>query len=89
MATTKQIERAIRECEGFDVLISPRTPGTRPRHVDYDYERAARNAFTVEDWKRARFNRQYPDYVIRVLRPDGRAASGRVTLAKLRSEYGS
>ena len=88
MATIKQVERAIRECEGFTVSIAPRTAGTRPRNVDYDYERAARNAFTVDDWKRARFDRQYPECEIRVLRPDGRAATRGMTLARVRSEYG-
>jgi hypothetical protein len=88
VATIKQVERAIRECEGFVVSIAPKTAGGRGRNVEYDYARAARNAFTVEDWKRARFDSQYPECEIRVLRPDGRPAPARMTLAKLRSEYG-
>jgi hypothetical protein len=88
VATIKQVERAIRECEGFNVSITPRTAGTRPRNVDYEYDRAARNAFTVDDWKRLRFDRQYPDCEVKVLRQDGRAAARGMTLAKVRSEYG-
>lgn len=87
MATIKQVEKAIRECEGFEVSITPKTAGARPRNPEYEYERAARNTFTVEDWKRARFEQQYPDCNIRVLRCDGRLATPRTTLAKLRAEY--
>jgi hypothetical protein len=87
VATIKQVERAIRECEGFEVQIAPKTAGRRGQNVEYDYARAARNAFTVEDWKRARFDPQYPDCEIRVLRADGRVAPARMTLAKLRIEY--
>ncbi|HTJ25739.1 MAG TPA: hypothetical protein VMA36_06190 [Candidatus Limnocylindria bacterium] len=85
MASTKNIERNIRDLEGFAVRI--RNDVKRRNLPDYDYGRAARAAFTVADWKRARFERNYPDLDVDVLRADGRTASATVTLAKLRSDY--
>lgn len=88
MPTHKRVEREIQTVEGFDVVIrnggSDRLtiPGYAP-----EYDRAARNAFTVSDWKRARFERHYPDLQVDVLRADGRVAGGKLTLAKLRGEY--
>jgi hypothetical protein len=85
VASTKNIERNIRNLEGFAVRI--RNDVKRRNLPDYDYGRAARAAFTVADWKRARFERNYPDLDVDVLRADGRTASATVTLAKLRSDY--
>jgi len=85
VASTKNIERNIRDLEGFAVRI--RNDVKRRNLPDYDYGRAARAAFTVADWKRARFERNYPDLDVDVLRADGRTASATVTLAKLRSDY--
>jgi hypothetical protein len=85
VASTKNIERDIRNLEGFAVRI--RNDVKRRNLPDYDYGRAARAAFTVADWKRARFERNYPDLDVDVLRADGRAASATVTLAKVRSDY--
>jgi hypothetical protein len=86
VASVKNIERDIRALEGFAVAI--RTNGATRRNLpEYDYSRAARAAFTVADWKRARFEGNYPDVDIDVLRADGRVAIGAMTLARLRSEY--
>lgn len=86
MATIKNIEQNIRHLEGFAVAI--RANGTKPRNLpDYDYGRAARAAFTVADWKRARFDTNYPDLDVDVLRADGRVATRTMTLTKLRAEY--
>jgi hypothetical protein len=85
VASIKNIERDIRNFEGFAVRI--RNDAKRRNLPDYDYGRAARAAFTVADWKRARFERNYPDLDVDVLRADGRAASAMVTLAKVRAGY--
>jgi len=86
VASVKNIERDIRALEGFDVVI--RSNGTNLRKLpDYDYGRAARAAFTVDDWKRSRFERNYPDIAVDVLRPDGRVATPKTVLARLRAEY--
>ncbi|MDB5092307.1 MAG: hypothetical protein JWO85_408 [Candidatus Eremiobacteraeota bacterium] len=88
VATIKNIEREIRSIEGFAVVI--RSEGTSRRNLpEYDYDRAARAAFTVADWKRARFTATHPDLDVDVLRADGRVATRAMTLAKLRAEYDS
>ena len=85
MASVKRVERDIRTLEGFDVVIR----GNRPTIPGYSekYARSARNAFSVADWKRARFEKHYPDHDVEVLRADGRVAPAKTTLAKLRGEY--
>lgn len=81
----KRVERDIREIEGFDVVIHG-DRATLPSYAPM-YARSARNAFSVADWKRARFEKNYPDCDVDVLRADGRVASDKLTLAKLRGEY--
>ncbi len=85
MASVKRVERDIRTVEGFDVVIHGNRP-TLPGYAE-KYARSARNAFSVADWKRARFEKHYPDCAVDVLRADGRVASAKLNLAKLRGEY--
>jgi Uma2 family endonuclease len=94
MPTIEKIAREIREFEGFDVRIrraaAPgdarnnklNVPGYKRR-----YNRIAWNTFTVNDWRRRRFDDDYPDYVVEVLKPDGSVATGKTGLAKLRALY--
>jgi hypothetical protein len=85
MATKKTIEKNIALMEGFEVRI--RGEAGRRSLPDYGYGRAARAAFTVADWKRARFTRHYWEYEVDVLRGDGKVAPNTMTLEKLRSSY--
>ncbi len=85
MSTKKSVEKSIALLEGFEVRI--RTEGTRRNLPEYDYGRAARAAFTVADWKRKRFEPNYADLDVEVLRADGRVAANTLTLAKLRAGY--
>lgn len=85
MASIKNIERDIRDLEGFAVRISK--DASQQSLQDYDYGRAARATFTVSDWKRARFERYYPNLNVEVLRADGRVATGTMLLAKVRASY--
>ena len=85
MPSIKNIEKDIHELEGFEVRIT--SSSTRRNLPDYDYGRAARAAFTVADWQRARFERNYPDLKIEVLRADGKVATNSLTLAKIRAGY--
>ncbi len=88
MASLKNIERDIQNLEGFDVVI--RSNGVNVRNLPaYDYGRAARAAFTVADWQRARIERNYPGLEVDVLRADGRVAARTMTLARVRAEYES
>ncbi len=87
MANLKQVEDQIYDREGFMVQVHDRAGRPRPRLAEYGFQRAARAAFSVEEWKTKRFHQLYPDCDVDVLRHDGRAATNRMTLARLRSEY--
>jgi len=92
--TTSQLERDIERFEGFPVRIRH---GRDRRDVRSDkknlpgyaarWERIARNAHTVADWKRLRFDRLFPGFEVDVLRADRRVAHGKTSLAKLRAEH--
>ncbi len=91
MPTIDKIAREIREFEGFEVRIrqAAASRGELKSMQGYKrrYDRIAWNTFTVDDWRRRRFNDDYPGYVVDVLKPDGSVATGRTALAKLRALY--
>ncbi|MGP6158182.1 MAG: hypothetical protein ACLPYS_11875 [Vulcanimicrobiaceae bacterium] len=93
MADIKRIENEIKDFEGFGVLIhsgsrraarngSTKTPSYKRRHL-----RRARENHTVEDWKRLRFETDYPDLAVDVLLADGRIATAKTRLSKVRRSY--
>ena len=87
MATIKQVESQVARVETFRIVVRY---GLSRRDVRADrekipsysskYVRAARQMYTVADWKSKRFD---------VLRVDGRPANGKTRLATLRAEYDS
>jgi hypothetical protein len=88
MADIKRIQNEIREFEGFAVVIhgasrgaaangSTKTPSNKRRH-----QRRARENHTVNDWKRLRFEIDYPDFVVDMVLADGRVATGKTRLAR-------
>ena len=88
------IERIVAEIEkfeGFAVRIRPpsngQTPRTNLRSYARNYERIARASFSVADWRRRRFDGAYPEYDVEVLFGDGRPASPRTLLLKVRASY--
>jgi hypothetical protein len=92
--SVKRVESEIRGLEGFEVTIRYGRDQRDVRSYRLNipsygpkYDRAARNAFTVADWKRARFGPNYPGFDVDILRADGRPANGKTTLAKIRAEY--
>ncbi len=94
MPTIEKLAREIRDFEGFDVRIrrSPATgDGNSDRHnvpgYKRRYNRIAWNTFTVNDWRRRRFDNDYPGFTVDVLKPDGSVATGKTGLAKLRALY--
>ncbi len=93
MADIKRIETEIRDFEGFAVAIlsasgraaangSTKTPSYKRRH-----QRRARENHTVNDWKRLRFETAYPELDVDVLLGDGRVATGKTRLARVRSSF--
>jgi hypothetical protein len=87
----ERIASEIARFEGFAVRIRPaskaQTPKTNLRSYARNYERIARASFTVADWRRRRFDAAYPDYDVEVLFGDGRPASPRTPLLKVRASY--
>lgn len=77
----------IETAEGFRVEIERWPSGTWQEVTSpkaYPYKRAAADNTTVAAWLRTRFRRNYRDYEIAVLRPDGGRVRGQVRLKTLR-----
>ncbi len=90
MASIMKIAQEIREKEGFDVTIRPRgdASGSKrvPSYADR-FVRMARQSFTVADWKRVRFEEEYPDLEVDVLDASGKKVSNKTQLERVRSRY--
>jgi hypothetical protein len=87
----ERIAAEIEKFEGFAVRIRPasrvQTAKTNLRSYARSHERIARESFSVADWKRRRFDAYYPEYEVEVLFGDGRTASSRTLLSKIRASY--
>jgi hypothetical protein len=87
----ERIATEIEKFEGFAVRICPaskvQTPKTSLRSYARNYERIARASFSVADWRRRRFDAVYSEYDVEVLFGDGRPASPRTLLLKVRASY--
>jgi hypothetical protein len=87
MPNIDRVAKDIESTEGFAVRIRAKSPQTKRSHQKYSYERVARGSFTVADWRRRRFESAYPDFSVEVLFADGRPASSRASLSKIRASY--
>jgi hypothetical protein len=89
MPNISKIEQEIRHLEGFDVSIRSDKNGVAKRIPSYasKHERKARQSHTVADWKRLRFDVDYPDLEVDVLDTAGRKVTGKMRLERLRSMY--
>lgn len=89
MPTLDKVQNEIKEIEGFsvDIRVEAAEPESKLRSYKRRYERKARERHTVADWKRLRFNEAYPDHDVNVLLSDGRVASDRMMLARVRQSY--
>jgi hypothetical protein len=91
MPNISKIEQEIRSLEGFDVSIRSDKSGltARKRIPSYlaNHERKARQSHTVADWKRLRFEVDYPDLEVDVLDVSGKKVAGKMSLERLRSMY--
>jgi hypothetical protein len=87
----ERIAAEIEKFEGFAVRIRPVSKAEAPkanlRSYSRNHERIARASFSVADWRRRRFDAVYPEYDVEVLFGDGRTASPRTLLAKVRASY--
>ena len=91
MPNIDRVAAEIEQFEGFAVRIRPATKSqpakTNLRSYARSHERIARASFSVADWKRRRFDEVYPDYDVDVLLADGRIATPKTLLSKIRSSY--
>jgi hypothetical protein len=80
MPTVKQLEAQIRRIEGFQVVITHRNGrdvrGDKRVLRRYPYQKAAAGSMTISDWRRTRFERNYPDD-LRIEIPDRASRSWR------------
>jgi hypothetical protein len=87
----KNIEKKIWEVEGFAVNFLHRdgtnVHGAKAGIPQYDYERYARNDWTVNEWKKNRFNKCYPGFDVEVLDGEGNKVSGQTKLGTVRDSY--
>lgn len=87
----KSAERKIAGVEGFEITI---------RHLDgrdvrgdkdglptYPYVNAAKNDFTVSQWREQRFATVYPGFAVTIWLADGTEAHGATKLATVRDSY--
>ncbi|GAC1442389.1 MAG: hypothetical protein NVS2B8_01190 [Vulcanimicrobiaceae bacterium] len=86
MPSIEKIKSEILELEGFSVDITSDEPG-KLRSYKRQYERRARERHTVADWKRLRFSGAYPECGVTVRLSDGRVASDRMMLSRVRQSY--
>lgn len=94
MADIRRIATEIADFEGFKVLIryakesAARNGAANLSGYARRHERRARENHTVDDWKRLRFEGDYPGFEVDVLLGDGRVATGKTRLTKVRQSYG-
>ncbi len=88
MPSIEKIQTEIEDLEGFsvDITADPSQP-VKLRSYKRQYERRARERHTVGDWKRLRFRDAYPECAVTVLLSNGRVASDRMMLARVRQSY--
>jgi hypothetical protein len=92
MADFKRIEREIEDFEGFSVAIhasrrAASNGSTKVLSYKRRHQRRARERHTVDDWKRLRFETDYPELTVEVLLGNGRVATGKTLLERVRRSY--
>jgi hypothetical protein len=92
MPTLKSVESKIFRVEQFRVRFLQDHSGRGVRSDkknlrQYDYERMAKNDYTVSQWRTARFQQQYPGFDIEVLDGSGTACHGGTKLSTARDTY--
>lgn len=89
MPFVRNVERHIYDVEKFEVTIrydGKDVRGDAQLPKQYEANRMTRNAASVKDF-RDKFQKQFPGYVIDVLKGDGSKASGQTKLSTVRDTY--
>jgi hypothetical protein len=91
MPKVGRVELRISQIEGFLVKIhhldGRDVRSDRQGMPSWPYERAAKDSWTVADWRRERFNTVYPGFDVDVLDGDCVPAAGQTRLENLRESY--
>jgi hypothetical protein len=91
MAKVGRVELRISQIEGFLVRIKhlggADVRSDREGMPAWPYERAAKDAWSVADWRRERFAVTYPGFNVDVLNGDGEAVPGQTRLESVRDSY--
>ena len=91
MPKVGRVELRVSQVEGF--LVKLRYPDGGDVRSDraglptWPYERAAKDSWTVADWKRERFTPTYPGFSVDVLDADENAVPGQTKLETVRDTY--
>jgi hypothetical protein len=90
MPTVKNVEKKIRDIEGFKVKIKKDGKNVRDDKKltnQYYFENKLKGHQTVADWKEKRFNKVYEGYDVDVILANGDVAKGNMTLTTVRDSY--
>ena len=90
MPKVKNVEKRIWDVDGFDVIIKnygKDLRGDQQGLKQYEGDRASRNSWTVAEWKKKKFEPQYPGLEVEVLDGNGNPVDGRKTLGTVRDSY--
>lgn len=91
MPKVGRVELRISQIEGFMVRIrhlgGADVRSDRQGLPAWPYERAAKDAWTVADWKRERFSQIYPGFNVDVVDADGETVPGQTRLETVRDFY--
>lgn len=91
MPKVGRVELRISQVEGFLVKIhhldGRDVRSDRQGMPSWPYERAAKDSWTVADWRRERFNTVYPGFDVDVLDGDCNPVMGQTRLENLRESY--
>lgn len=90
MPKVKNVEKKIWDLEDFSVVIKANGKdlrGDKQGLKQFEGEKASRNNWTVAEWKKKKFELQYPGLEVDILNGDGTSVDGRMTLGSVRDSY--
>lgn len=91
MPQLKRLERQIANLEQFEITIrhlhGREVRGDRQGLPGYPYLNAAKNDFTVAQWREQRFQKAYPGFDVAVWNADGSEAHGATKLSTVSDSY--
>jgi len=90
MPKVKNVEKKIWDVEGFDVCFKYNgkdVRGDKSGLPQYPYERSAKNDMTVSEYKKQRFDPNFPGFELDVLDGVGNSVTGQTKLSTVRDSY--